>query len=294
MTLEIREVHGHVLRNRLLWWAVGAAATAVGVACNLIFDRMPQSEPIGAEDLVDAVAVVLIGAAGLWLHRRRQPRPLADALIAWTVLSGAVWLCGGLADALADGRPDPSVPAQLFDLANTVLFVPTFVLLVVGPMLLFPSGPPGGRWRLAGWVPVLGTLCAMVSILLAPGPLDEDVPAWGDNPLGVDRLNGILDALQVAGLILLLVSLPIALITLVGRLFRPPVQGRRVMAWFAVGMIPFVLPHFDTAWFGGEVAGAVIAFGGLMFAVTYPLLGPPNRSGRIQIGVRRVRNLEEA
>jgi hypothetical protein len=77
----------------------------------------------------------------------------------------------------------------------------------------------------------------MVSLLFAPGYLDDDVPMWGRNPLGVDALDGLLTLLQAAGLILVLGSVLASVTGVVARLVRyrggtPLIGG---MGWALLG-----------------------------------------------------------
>jgi hypothetical protein len=267
-------------RGRVAWWLAGAAATGIGVALNLGAGRMPGSESFGAEDVVDAVGGVAIGGLGVLLLLHGVAAGLGRALLASSVLHGGVWLTGGLADTIAHGQPLPPWPARALDVLNGVLFIPAFVLVVLAPLLLFPTGRlPSRRWRVVGWLAVGGTIGSMVGTLVAPGPVDEDVPAWGTNPFGIDGLDGFCDALQGAGLIAVLVAAVAGMVAIVVRLITLRGVRRRQMWWFVVLIAPVIaMMAIDTDGLIPGALSAVIVFGLILCAIGYPLLGRPASS----------------
>ncbi len=267
-------------RRIIAWWVFGAGATAIGVALNLAAGRMPGSEAFGAEDVVDAVGRVAIGGLGVLLLLHGVAAGLGRALLASSVLHGGVWLTGGLADAIAHGEPQPPWPARALDVLNEVLFIPAFVLVVLAPLLLFPTGRlPSRRWRVVGWLAVGGTIGSMVGTLVAPGPVDEDVPAWGTNPFGIDGLDGFSDALQGAGLIAVLVAAVAGIAAIVVRLIRSRGIQRRQMWWFVVLIAPVIaMIAIDTDGLIPGALSAVFVFTLIIGAIGYPLLGRPASS----------------
>lgn len=267
-------------RRIIAWWVFGAGATAIGVALNLAAGRMPGSEAFGAEDVVDAVGGVAIGGLGVLLLLHGVAAGLGRALLASSVLHGGVWLTGGLADAIAHGQPQPPWSARALDVLNEVLFIPAFVLVVLAPLLLFPTGRlPSRRWRVVGWLAVGGTIGSMVGTLVAPGPVDEDLPAWGTNPFGIDGLDGFSDALQGAGLIAVLVAAVAGIAAIVVRLIRSRGIQRRQMWWFVVLIAPVVaMIAVDTDGLIPGALSAVIVFTLIIGAIGYPLLGRPASS----------------
>jgi hypothetical protein len=266
-------------RSAGVWWAAAAAGTAVGVLLNLTAGRMPGSEPFGAEDVVDAVGGLVLGAVGVLLLRRPVAVGLGRALLATSVLFGAVWLTGGLADALTQGRPDPSWAARALDMLNGTLFVPGFALVLLAPLLLFPTGGLlSRRWRPVAWLAVGATAAAVLGTLLAPGPVDEDVPGWGANPFGVPGLGGVSDALQAAGLMALLACLVCGVAAIVVRLVTSTGVPRRRVALFSGLVLPaLALVAVDTDGVLPGVATAVVVFGLLAVGIGWPLLGRPAR-----------------
>lgn len=264
-------------RTAPAWWIAALGAMAVGITLSATTRQLPGTEALTIEDGVDAVAVLALGALGVVLLRRGVAAGLGRALVLIAALVGAVWLCGGLGDALVTGTNSPGV-ARLLTIGASVLYVPVMVLLYAAPLLLFPTGRlPSPRWR---WVVVsaaTGVGLAMTSMLLAPGYVDEDVPARGSNPLGVEALDDVTDMLQVAGLVLVLGSVLMAATAVIGRLVRYRGARRRQMWWFLGGMTPLVVglavdPGSSAA---AQTVTALVIFGTMLGGIAWALLGPP-------------------
>lgn len=261
------------------WFAAAAAATAIGVILSATTTLLPGAVPLTVEDAADAAGTVALGGLGVVLVRRGVATGLGRALILIAALAGSMWLCGGLADAITDGNPPPVI-AQLLALTSAALFPPVFALLFVAPLLLFPTGQlPSPRWRWVVAVAVSGTLAAMISLLLAPGLLDDDVPAWGDNPLGVAALEGPTSVLEAIGLVMVLASVLASLAAVVVRIVHYHGARRTQMWWFVAGITPLVAGLAADA--GGsqlaEVISALVIFGGLLGGMSWALLGAPGR-----------------
>src|SRR5689334_18748906 len=187
--------------------AAVAVATAAGLALSASAPRLPGAEGLGAEDVVDAVAGVAAGVLGWALLRRRIAVGLGRAMVALAVVVAAVWLCGGLADLLAAGGPPP-LPARVLQVLAGALFIGSYALLVFPVLLLVPDGRlPGRRWRPVAWLAVAAIALSMLATVLQPGPVDQDVPGWGNNPLGIHALGGIAHAAAAVGLVLAVVAL---------------------------------------------------------------------------------------
>jgi hypothetical protein len=204
------------------------------------------------------------------------------------LLAGLVsieYLLAGLADAVADGASQAPTVARLLNLSGQATFIATFFLMVLAPLLLFPTGTlPTPRWRWTVWTASAGAAASVLSVLIAPGLVDEDVPAWGDNPLGVEALSGLVSALEGAGLALGLVTLLGGLAAFAVRWIRYRGPRRRQLAWFSVGVSTMLLGLITE--FGGsvlvEVATALAIFGTLLVGMGWPLLGPLGRAADAQ------------
>ena len=267
-------------RTAPAWWVAALVATVVGLTLSATTRQLPGTEALMIEDGVDAVAVLALGTLGVVLLRRGVAAGLGRALVLIAVLAGAVWLCGGLGDTLAEGA-DPSAVARLLTLVASALFIPEFVLLFAGPLLLFPTGRlPSPRWRGVVVSAATGVCLAMMSMLLAPGYVDDDVPARGSNPLGVEALDGVTDMLEVTGLVLVLGSVLMAVAAVVVRLVRYRGARRRQMWWFLSGIAPLVVglafdPGSSPA---AQTVAALVIFGALLGGMGWALLGTPARA----------------
>ncbi len=268
-------------QRAVLGWMIFALVSAsVGLALTLIAPEMPGAEQMTLEDVVDAVAMLGFGFLGAALVRRRVAEGLGLALVLLAALSAANYLLSGVAQAIANGEPDPPAVAQVCTLVADGLFICTFFLFIAAPMLLFPTGRlPSRRWRWPAAAVAFGCAAAVLSVLLAPGPVDEDNPAWGDNPLGLDSLGGLTDALEVAGLALLAFGLLTGLAAFVTRWVRYRGARRRQLAWFtmavALTVVGLVTEVGDSV--AAEVAMALAIFGTMFVGIGWPLLGPLGR-----------------
>jgi hypothetical protein len=266
-------------RSAPVWLAGAAVATAVGIILSATATKLPGASPLTVEDAVDADAEVALGGLGVVLIRRGVAAGLGRALLLIAVLAGAMWLCGGLADAITDGGTPPKA-AQLLTLASTVLFLPVFVLLFAAPLLLFPTGhlpSPRWRWVVSPWCPAPSPrLCRCCS---HPALSMRTFPRGGDNPLGVQALDGLTSALEVVGLVLLLACVPASLGAVIVRLVRYHDARRAQMWWFVAGVAPLLVGLVtDTG--ASPVAAlvsAVVIFATMLGGMAWALLGTPGR-----------------
>ena len=262
------------------WMAAASGGAAVGLWLSMTSTPLPGAEPMTVEDPVDMVCLLLFGFLGAELLRRGIAEGLGRALMLMGALQGANYLLAGIGDAVTDGHDHAPVVAQLCSIGAEVLFIGTFFLLLYAPLALFPTGRlPGPRWRWLTWAAVLGFLTMAVSIVFAPGPVDEDNPATGANPLGLEDLGG-LDQHARDRWRRPLGDHP-------GRwdrgLRRPlgsiPRGQARQLAWFTAGVATLAIGMVTD--FGGtvvvEVATALAIFGTLLVGMGWPLLGPLGR-----------------
>lgn len=254
-------------------WIVAAAAvaTAAGLAFSLSAPRLAGAEALSAEDVVDAVAGVAAGVLGWALLRRRVAAGLGRALVGLAAVVGAVWLLGGVADELAAGGPPP-LPARILQVLAGALFIASYGLLVFPVLLLVPDGRlPGRRWRPVAWLAADGVVLSMLAMVLRPGPIDEDVAGWGDNPLGVRALASIVDAAGTVGLGLVVVALVGAVVAYVVRLVRSRGQARRRMSIVLVGVVVMIAGIVTDGLLPGTLS-AVVIFAALFGSLAWALL----------------------
>jgi hypothetical protein len=274
-----------------VWMAVAALGTGTGIALTLTNPAVPGSEALSVEDVVDAVCMLLFGLLGAVLLERGIAHGLGRALLLLGVLIGVDYLLAGIGDAVAQGLAAPPAAARLAYLGGEAAFVGTFFLLLYAPLTLFPTGRvPSRRWRWAPWVCGLGACTAVTALLLTPGPVDDDVPAWGDNPLGVDALADAAGALETLATVLLAGTLATGLAAFVARWVRYRGLRRRQLAWFSAGVLALVVGFVTDI--GGselvEVVMALVIFGSLFAGIAWPLLGPLGRAAALEDETDRV------
>ena len=173
---------------------------------------------------------------------------------------------------------NPPAAARILNIAGESAFVVAFFLLALSPLFLFPTGRlPSRRWRWAAGAGIAGCGAAVLSVLLAPGLVDEDVPSWGDNPLGLDAAPRLVDALEMVGLVLLAGGMLLGLGAFVTRWVRYRGPRRQQMAWFTIGVVVQVAglaTDTDGDSVTVEVLLATAIFGTMLFGIGWPLLGP--------------------
>ena len=103
------------------------------------------------------------------------------------------------------------------------------------------------------------------------------MPAWGDNPIGLDAAPRLIDALEAVGMVLLVGGMVLGLAAFVTRWVRYRGARRQQMAWFTIGVVVQVTGlATDTSGDSVtvEVLMALAIFGTMLFGIGWPLLGP--------------------
>ena len=178
----------HSARNYAAVLAAMAVAAAAGFWMSLTSRDMPGSEALTLEDGVDVVGIMLFGVLGIALVARDRAAGLGRALVLMAVDDRA-----GLLPARARRRdrrrsrgparcrPHPQhrgrvgVRRRVLP-ARAVAALPLPDRTAALPPLALGRGCRDRRLR-------GGRASRSCS---RPGPVDEDVPAWGDNPIGLD------------------------------------------------------------------------------------------------------------
>jgi hypothetical protein len=278
-------------------WAPLVLSCILAAAAALLVRGAPPDVPglevATNEDVVDAVldlAFPLVGA----LILIREPRNLfgwAFALVG--LCHEASWFAASYATYATFTNPGSLPAARLMSLAQDMLIVPTFLLIVVLVPLLFPTGrPPTSRWWAVGVASGAALVLAVTSMAIRPGPVDEDVPSSGTNPLGIAGAGGVADALELVALSLLALAAFGAFAAVVVRTRRSRGgERRRLKIFFAgVGIVfaVFFLPD-EPLGLGGEAAQLALALVGLLAlpaAVAIALLGPSGEQRTVRTYVR--------
>ncbi len=240
-----------------------------------------------AEDVVDASLRLAYALVGI-LILRRQPGNLFGWAFLLVALCFEAHLFAGAYSTYGTFTHPASLPApQLLSLVSDMLFVPCLVLVATFVPLLFPTGrPPTRRWWTVGAAAGAAIMLAMTSMAIRPGPVDEDVPSAGANPLGIAGAAGVADTLEFVGLLLLLLAAVGSLASLVVRTYRSHGEERRQLKIFfaAVAVVFAVLFVPDEPLgLGGEFAQIALAVVGILAfptAVAIAILRPGKHSRR--------------
>jgi len=222
-------------RIAVLAWAMCALALGL-ISASLVLALLGTARVVGLDFPLVGVSGALVGG----LVASRKPRNP----VGWFFLAGA---CIGGLQALAGAYAvyglivDPgSLP--LADLS--AWFSSTFQ--IVGPIfgfvllpLYFPNGrPPTPRWGLITWITVGMLPVAILLMAFSPG---EAVYSTGiPNPLAVDALRPVSEALRSFVFALYLGLMLAAAVSLVVRLVRSRGEERQQIEWFvfAAALVP--------------------------------------------------------
>jgi hypothetical protein len=126
-----------------------------------------------------------------------------------------------------------SLPAARYLVGFSVLSFTLVWLSCAGfVLLLTPTGSlPSPRWRWWARVAVAGLLVAVVAGAVQPDPLE---PQYHGNPLAVPALYRLLVVPGVAGIVVVLLSLPVGALSLVGRFRHARGTERLQLRWLAL------------------------------------------------------------
>ena len=232
------------------------------------------AEGLTAEDVVDGVMLMAYPLVGALLLRRGAPATLGRLFLAIGLVTGLGFLAGGYAD-------HPDLPgSSVASLVGDAGFVVMISLATIFVLLHFPDGRlPSPRWRVVLRVAQVMLVTTVLTILLAPGPVDEDAPHGPTNPLGV---GGAGDVIDLVGLVCLVLFGALSLLAVGSLLWRlrhaAPGERRKIgilgaAAAVLVGL--FLLDSTLQAVFGDVygIAAAVVAIAAVPAATAYALLG---------------------
>jgi signal transduction histidine kinase len=218
-----------------LAWAMWAAVVAI-----LVGGAISYATRSGAEtgdtlwDLLGTgLAMLTFASVGALIAARRP-----ENSIGWVFGAGAVSLALAVASneyAVRGLLIDPgSVPLAVWAAwANTWVWFIALGLFAVYAPLLFPTGSlPSRRWRPVAWLGGFSVAAAAVSFALRPGPIDAEFYGPYANPLGIPGATPILEALEMAGLVGVILSLLAATASPFVRLRRARGDERQQIKWF--------------------------------------------------------------
>src|ERR671918_741430 len=263
----------HRTARRLAWslWTLDLLLLVVLVVFTTVSERRPEESSL--EWLLGLPLVLgLFGYATVGAKiASRHPRNPIGWLFLYFGLALMVGLISDEYSVRALRQELPGGPAAV--LTNQVAFPLSFGALPL-VLLLFPSGTlPSRRWKPVAWGMVASILAATSAILLGPGSLAPGV----DNPLGIEGLRAVTNALGIIGGAGSLLMALLAVVGLFVRYRRAGGEERQQIRWLAyVGATAamFLLLLFASGW----VAPGAVDFLWIGFFLCIAL-GIPTASG---------------
>jgi hypothetical protein len=220
-----------------LAWALATLTVLALVPAAWFMELVRDSGlPDARGSVAPVVAVVLCvlsaAAVGALLAARRPAHP-----VGWLLLgSGLALVTGTLVEWYTKygllARPG-SLPAAE-DLVGFAVLSFTIVWLSCAGfvLLLTPTGSlPSPRWRWWARAAAAAPVVVFVASVVQPDPL---APDWYGNPLAVPALYRLLEVPGVAGIAIVLASLPVGAWSLVARFRRARGVERLQLRWLAV------------------------------------------------------------
>src|SRR5919106_183185 len=237
----------HRTARRLAWslWTLDLLLLVVLVVFMTVSERRPEESSL--EWLLGLPLVLgLFGYATVGAKiASRHPRNPIGWLFLYFGLALMVGLISDEYSVRALRQELPGGPAAV--LTNQVAFPLSFGALPL-VLLLFPSGTlPSRRWKPVAWGMVASILAATSAILLGPGSLAPGV----DNPLGIEGLRAVTNALGMIGGVGSFLMALLAVVGLFVRYRRAGGEERQQIRWLAyVGATAamFLLLLFASGW----------------------------------------------
>ena len=191
----------------------------------------PDTYGLVLEDLVGVgfLGFPLVGAP----IAARQPRNA----IGWVLLGiGIVW---GLYEALnayaaygLEGSSDAIPGADVALTFVSFVWIPAVGLMGTFLILLFPDGrPPSPRWRPLVWASGIAIAITSLATVFMPGRFENEGFPEVKNPLGLESLGSVIEAVELGGLFVLLVCILASAVGLVIRFRRSRGQERVQLKW---------------------------------------------------------------
>src|SRR3954451_12155416 len=199
--------------------------------------KNPESLGSGSADLLVAVATAMVllafPVAGVVIATRQPANVIGWLLLGigagWALLAGAT----GYADYGIRLHPGLLPAADVAAALTLTVWAPPVGLTGTFLLLLFPDGRlPSPRWRWVAYVGAASTAMCATTALLDPGLLDGSVYGQTQNPMGVESLAGIVDALDYV-VVVLAVTMVASAASLVVRFRRAGPVEREQVKWLA-------------------------------------------------------------
>jgi signal transduction histidine kinase len=250
-----------------------AGVTVVGFAVGLLVTfldslegRAGTGDPTG--DLIYVAAFSSFPLIGYVIATRRP-----ENTIGWLMLGmGAFFGVSAVISSTGwylfnEGNRDAALVLLAIDSPS---WVPVVVLPVTFLLLLFPDGHlPSPRWRWFAWAVGIGLAVVYVAILFDPRTFDDSPVPDLPNPIGIEPLQPVLDAIQ-AFILVIPIGVLGSLAGLVVRFRRSGAIERLQLRWLltaaaivAILYSGVILASLGGGWGSGEEPGWLLFLQGL-------------------------------
>ena len=233
-------------RSRILAWSLWSVCVATLLFVLLLsvlawgIDTPQSRGTNGALGLLWVIPILAFPTVGALVASRRPRHP-----VGWLFLGTGVLFCIG---ALAPAYADFSLYAKPGSLPGVDAFVwssswidSMSLLSIAFLLLLFPTGkPPSRRWRPVVWLAVAVATLSFLTSAFKPGPIWKDTLNV-DNPLGIDALGGMLDAVGTVAWLLFAGTILLAGASVVVRFRHSRGEEREQLKWIAFATFLVVL-----------------------------------------------------
>jgi len=233
-----------VLSVALLLGGIALALTAgFGAAVELTYGSEAELDSA----ILNLATVLTFSVVGAIIASRQHRNAIGWIFCGMGLVMGLNVLARGYIEAWLAGGSGIRSLAETAAWFGSESYIPLVIVPTTFLLLLFPDGRlPSPRWRPVAWCAAIGLIGLFAGGALEPGPL-EDFPQI-TNPYGVDGL--ILDAITVAGYILVPASMLASAVSLIVRMRRAGRVQRQQIKWLAYGGALVV----GTVFVGGVIA----------------------------------------
>ena len=222
-------------RAAVLAWGMCAFALAL-ISASLVLALLGTARVVGLDFPLIGVSGALVGG----LVASRKPRnPVGWFFLVGACIGGLQALAGAYAiyGLIVDPGSVPLASLSAWFSSSFQIVGPIFGFVLLP--LYFPTGrPPSPRWRLINWITVGMLPLAILLTAFSPG---ETVYSTGiPNPLAVEALRPVNEALRPLVFALYIGLMLAAVVSLVVRLVRSRGEERKQIEWFvfAAALVP--------------------------------------------------------
>ena len=249
------------------WWLLTLGLLVLTIVLSFLTSGQERGDWFSAAILIPMVGLASVGELIASRHPRNPIGWLFSGIAFGIVLVG--FREGYVVYALFTSPG--SLPGATF-VAWLGSWVPLLTITTIPfVFLLFPDGsPPSKRWRVVGWIAVVGSGLIALGNILVPGKLGGFSLGRVHimNPTGIDGLGGVANGLITVGGICLIIASVASVAALVLRFRRARGEERQQLRWLAyVAAAAATVPLIGIA---SVIAGVDI--GNIVFPVFFLLL----------------------